>query len=93
MKSHDYQTLTKHNIMTNPRSNYIKGINEDTFLAFDIYELLDNIAVEETNMFTAGDHPINMYAVISTNGILAYFANELDAYRFRLDYINRLLNP
>jgi hypothetical protein len=26
-------------------------------------------------------------------GILAYFANETDAYRFRLDYINHRMNP
>ena len=27
------------------------------------------------------------------DGIIAYFNNSTDAYRFRLDYINRKLNP
>ena len=33
------------------------------------------------------------YAVCNDNGIIAYFGKEVDAYRFRLDYINRILNP
>lgn len=39
--------------------------------------------------------PENWYAV-STNehgGIIAYFQFYADAYRWRLDYINRKLNP
>lgn len=26
-------------------------------------------------------------------GFIAYFRNEVDAFRFRLDYINRKMNP
>lgn len=32
-------------------------------------------------------------AVSNEEGIIAYFGNEVDAFRFRLDYINRKLNP
>lgn len=32
------------------------------------------------------------YAVASDEGIIAYFTNEKDAYRFRLSEINRELN-
>lgn len=35
----------------------------------------------------------NWYAVADETGIIAYFGNEVDAFRFRLDYINRKLNP
>ena len=33
------------------------------------------------------------WAVVNTDGIIAYFGDERDAFRFRLDYINRILNP
>jgi len=33
------------------------------------------------------------YAVSNDDGIIAYFMIENDAYRFRLDQINRILNP
>lgn len=32
------------------------------------------------------------YAVCSDLGIIAYFGTESDAFRFRLDYINQILN-
>lgn len=32
------------------------------------------------------------FAVCTDLGIIAYFGNEAEAFRFRLDYINRLLN-
>ena len=32
------------------------------------------------------------YAVSNEEGIIAYFGNEMDALRFRLDYINMKLN-
>jgi hypothetical protein len=35
-----------------------------------------------------------LYAVgTDDDGLIAYFLRKNDAYRFRLDYINRLLNP
>lgn len=33
------------------------------------------------------------YAVASDDGIVAYFGNRADAYRWRLAMINRELNP
>jgi hypothetical protein len=33
------------------------------------------------------------YAVSNNKGIIAYFGNESDALRFRLSYVNALLNP
>ena len=33
------------------------------------------------------------WAVSNDDGIIAYFGNSTDAWRFRLDYINRKLNP
>jgi len=32
-------------------------------------------------------------SVDDEGGIIAYFRDEVDAYRYRLDYINRKLNP
>ena len=32
-------------------------------------------------------------AVVDDNGIVAWFKDSTDAYRYRLDLINRLLNP
>ena len=34
----------------------------------------------------------NWYAVSNDNGIVAYFSNQNDAFRFRLNEINRILN-
>ena len=36
---------------------------------------------------------IGWFGVINESGIIAYFGKENDAFRFRLDYINRKLNP
>lgn len=33
------------------------------------------------------------WVVCTAEGIVAYFCNENDANRFRLDYVNRILNP
>lgn len=37
-------------------------------------------------------HPTGWWAVSNDDGICAYFANEGDAFRFRLAEINRALN-
>jgi len=61
----------------------------------DLDYWLEEIAVLAPGMWynntfdTIGD----WYAVSDTIGIIAYFEKEVDAYRFRLDYINRKLNP
>ena len=60
----------------------------------DIYELLDTVSVESGEGYeVAGLIPKGWYAVITDDGIVAYFATENDALRFRLDLINRHLNP
>jgi len=37
--------------------------------------------------------PIGWYAVCNDIGIVAYFGNESDAFRYRMDRINAELNP
>lgn len=60
----------------------------------DIEELLEDISVifpgvwDNEQSTTLGD----WYAVANDEGIIAYFGNEKDAFMFRLDYINRILN-
>jgi hypothetical protein len=54
-------------------------------------ELLDEISVlDEWNNQTTGLE--GWFAVCTDLGIIAYFGDESEAYRFRLDYINRILN-
>ena len=59
----------------------------------DLIELLDDWSVMEPGMWENDDGPEGWYAVTNTDGIVAYFATEADAYRWRLDMINRELNP
>lgn len=40
----------------------------------------------------AGENVRQWYAVANDEGIIAYFGNEWDAFRFRLAEINRALN-
>lgn len=44
---------------------------------------------ENDNSATLG----HWFAVCNDEGIIAYFGDEADAFRFRLDYINRQMNP
>lgn len=58
-------------------------------------ELLDVWAVHPPGMWKneLSSSPIgNWYAVSDDSGIVAYFHDENDAYRYRLDQINRELN-
>ena len=62
----------------------------------DIRELLDTISVMAPDMWECEENtygPKGWCAVITDDGIIAYFEKETDAFRFRLDLINRLLNP
>ncbi len=59
----------------------------------DIYELLDEVSVASPDMWENDEGPTGWYAVITDDGVVAYFAKEADAFRFRLDLINRHLNP
>jgi hypothetical protein len=59
----------------------------------DLDELLDEVSVAAPDMWENDEGPKGWYAVITDDGIVAYFATENDALRFRLDLINRHLNP
>jgi hypothetical protein len=75
----------------------------ETPLAFPTYppaeksleQWLEDVDVLPPGMWDNTEGPVGWHAVMteSDGGIIAYFSNEVDAYRFRLDYINRKLNP
>lgn len=56
-------------------------------------ELLETWSVYPPGSWENETGPAEWYAVANNNGIVAYFGKETDAYRFRLDAINRALNP
>src|SRR5229473_1799053 len=59
-----------------------------------LHELLDAISVMAPGSWENDAGPNDWYAVCNDDdGIIAYFQDERAAYRFRLDYINGLLNP
>ena len=59
-------------------------------------ELLEDVQVQEIDEevcrinYTPG--LIGWYCVINNHNIIAYFRKEKNALRFRLDYINQILN-
>ena len=55
--------------------------------------LLEDISVIDPYEWENENGPVGWFAVCNEEGIIAYFMNETDAYRFRLDLINRRLNP
>jgi hypothetical protein len=60
----------------------------------DIEKLLEDITVDAPGMWENDQGPEGYHAVTDPdNSVIAYFAFEADAYRFRLDLINRILNP
>ena len=65
----------------------------------NIFELLDTVSVESGEGYeVAGLIPKGWYAVsigcpLLDDGITACFRRETDAFRFRLDLINRRMNP
>lgn len=57
-------------------------------------DLLEQIAVEHPVIDCWQEHDVTgWHPVADENGIIAYFGSEIDAYRFRLDLINRRMNP
>lgn len=56
-------------------------------------QLLEDISVLAPGQWDNDEGPVGWYAVCNERGIIAYFGKELDALRFRLSYINGLLNP
>lgn len=57
-------------------------------------DLLEEISVHAPGMWENDEGPKNWYGVSTeeAGGIIAYFAEESDALRFRLAEINRRLN-
>lgn len=60
----------------------------------DIETLLEEISVMEPGLWEnqSSETLADWWAVSSDLGIIAYFGSEQDAFIFRLDYINRILN-
>jgi hypothetical protein len=66
---------------------------QDNLKGLSIEELLEEISVMEPGLWENDiSDKLDWWAVSSDLGIIAYFGSELDAFRFRLDYINRILN-
>lgn len=57
-------------------------------------DLLEEISVIEYGLWNNQNTKglVGWWAVATDLGIVAYFGSEQDALRFRLDYINRILN-
>lgn len=59
-------------------------------------ELLEDVQVQEIDEEIAEINKIpnliGWFGVVNDKGIFAYFGEEKDAFRFRLDYINQILN-
>ena len=68
---------------------------EKEFTVESIYisGLLDEWQVQEYGMWDNEEGPKGWFAVSGDEGIVAYFNSMDDASRFRLDKINRILNP
>lgn len=59
----------------------------------DLFDWLEEVSVLSPGVWENNEGPKDWWAVANDDGIIAYFGNETDALRFRLDYINRQLNP
>ena len=54
--------------------------------------LLDAWSVMDPTQWENNEGPTGWYAVANDHGIIAYFADESAAFRFRLAETNRVLN-
>ena len=63
-----------------------------TLKGLSLEQLLDEVQVIEEFENEATGILSGWFAVANNEGIIAYFGNEKDACRFRLDYINQILN-
>jgi hypothetical protein len=54
-------------------------------------EMIDSFE-EEDKMYNLNTQLKNWFAVVNSQGIIAYFEEEAEAYKFRLDYISRIMN-
>lgn len=55
-------------------------------------KLLDEWQVHGPGQWENKRGPLDFYAVSNEGGIIAYFQHEQDAFAFRLDKINSILN-
>lgn len=59
----------------------------------NIDALLEEYCVEKPGEWRNDHGPKNWYGVSNNDGIIAYFGDETDAFRFRISCINARLNP
>ena len=74
-----------------------KGLEEllEEISVLPVEDMIDNFeggTANDQKMHQLNTLLSSWYAVATDLGIIAYFGSEVEAYRFRLDYINRILN-
>ena len=58
------------------------------------YVFVDGVDKYHAELNKLPDHMIGWYYVATGDlSVIAYFAFESDAYRFKMNYVNTLLNP
>jgi hypothetical protein len=63
------------------------------FTGADLDTLLEEITVQEIDGREIGTPCVDgWFGVANEEGIFAYFGDENEAFKYRLDYINRILN-
>lgn len=67
---------------------YLDSLNKTSLESW-----LESVSVIDPAQWENDEGPKGWFAVSNDEGIIAYFGSEVDAFRFRLDYINRKLNP
>ncbi len=65
-------------------------LNEITISSYG--EMIDDFNIG-SKMYKLNSILEDWYALVTEEGIIAYFNTEKDALRARLDYINKKLNP
>lgn len=74
------------------------NIDLEAYKGKDLNELLEVVSVMETTLqwkdeVTGEVNDMFLYGVVTDNeGFVAYFPNEKEAFRYRLSFINRVLN-
>jgi hypothetical protein len=62
---------------------YLDGLLEE----ISVQEIDEDLAIQNNVVGLIG-----WFGVVTDLGIIAYFGYDVEAYKFRLDYINRILN-
>ena len=63
-----------------------------TKMDYTLNNALDAISVFPPGTWENETGPVDWFAVANDDGIIAYFADEVTACRFRLAEVNRILN-